>query len=144
MNVFDQSIRCQPTYVAPCVLNNEQSSTKELRGEKKNHTAHKHTHTRRANEKQTNKFNAFIVEEKFSLAFVANAFLLPCHAMLCYGRSLTLFTPLCWLFDPIGSHERSICICLPCSCSIHHTSFLFFCTFRSIRQNQFHKKVLCS
>lgn len=82
MNVFDQSIRCQPTYVAPCVLNNEQSSTKELRGEKKNHTAHKHTHTRRANEKQTNKFNAFIVEEKFSLAFVANAFLLPCHAML--------------------------------------------------------------
>lgn len=50
--------------------------------ERKKTTRRTNTHTRRANEKQTNKFNAFIVEEKFSLAFVANAFLLPCHAML--------------------------------------------------------------
>lgn len=143
MNVFDQSIRCQPTYVAPCVLNNEQSSTKELRGEKKNHTAHKHTHTR-AGQTKNKRTNSMLSQLKRNFHWRLLLMRFCFHAIPCYGRSLTLFTPLCWLFDPIGSHERSICICLPCSCSIHHTSFLFFCTFRSIRQNQFHKKVLCS
>lgn len=70
--------------------------------------------------KQTNKSNVFIVKEKFSTALLPQRF--------SHGRCFALFTPL-W--------PRSFALCL-------YVCLLSFYSFHSIRQNQFHKKVLCS